>query len=149
MAGGSQKYEREIAEILERMERDEPRAERVKRETRQKAERRWQTLQRSTSGLRGVGQGFGQASGWTWIGLTLAAGVAGLVLRGISPYLGLICAVVMVLLFFSPLIGAFTGPPAPAPSNMWRGNVVDFPTRGGFLANLRYRWRRFIGNRFR
>ena len=149
MADGSQKYEREIAEILERMERDEPRTERVKRETRQKAERRWQDVRRGTSNLRGVGQGFGQAAGWTWIALTVAAGVLGLILKSISPFLGLLAAIVMVILFFSPLLGAFSGPPSPAPSNMWRGKVVDFPARGNFFANLRYRWRRFRGGRYR
>lgn len=147
MADGTQKYEREIAEILERMDRDEPRAERVKREVRISARQRWQGWRRWTSGLRSVGQGVGATAGWTWIGLTIAAGIAGLFLRGIHPLLGVVCAVAMVLLFFSPLLGRFGRSPEPAPSNLWRGKVVEMRPRGGLLATLRYRWWRFRAGR--
>lgn len=142
MADGSQKYEREIAEILERMDRDEPKGERVRRQARQAATKRRAAVQDRFSGLRGVTGQFGAAAGWTWIGLTIGIGIIGLLVRGIHPFLGFICAILMVLSFFSPLIGRFSGPPAPAPSNMWRGKVVDMRPRG-FMANLRYQWRRF------
>jgi hypothetical protein len=141
MAGG-QKYEREIAEILERLERDEPKGERVRRQARQAAVQRRQSLQDRFSGLRGLNRQFGAAAGWAWIGVTLGIGILGLILRGIHPLLGVICAVLMVLSFFSPLLGRFGSAPSPAPSNMWRGQVVELRPRG-FLANLRFRWRRF------
>jgi hypothetical protein len=141
MAGG-QKYEREIAEILERLERDEPKGERVRRQARQAAAQRRQSLQGRFAGLRGLNRQFGAAAGWTWIGVTLGLGILGLILRGIHPLLGVICAVLMVLSFFSPLLGRFGGAPSPAASNMWRGQVVELRPRG-FLANLRYQWRRF------
>jgi len=152
MAGGSQKYEREIAEILERMERDEPPVERTKRQARQVAAQRKETVQRGLNDLRGLGRQAGQLGGWVWIGATIGVGILGLVLRGISPFLGVICAVAMVLLFLSPLLGRFSGSDESLSKN-WRGrNVVDFPQRGGFMDSLRQRWWRFRqgrGDRFR
>lgn len=139
---GGQKYEREIAEILERLERDEPKGERVKRQARQAATRRKESWQGRFSGLRGINRQFGASAGWTWIGMTIGIGILGLLLRGIHPLLGVICAVLMVLSFFSPVLGRLGGAPTPAPSNMWRGNVVELRPRG-FLANLRFQWRRF------
>jgi len=143
MAGGSQKYEREIAEILERLERDEPRTERVKRQARASLWQRRQSVRERLSAWRGIGRQYGRAAGWTWIGVTIAVGIVGLLLRGLVPVLAIICAIVMVLLFFSPLLGRFGHSPEPAPSNMWRGKVVDLQPRGGLLASLRYRWWRF------
>ena len=147
---GGQKYEREIAEILERMDRDEPRTERVKRQARQTVQRRRASIGDRVSGWRGVGSGFGASAGWTWIGVTIGLGVLGLLLRGIAPLLAIVCAVLMFIAFFSPLLRQVSGPPAPSPSTMWRGNIVEMRPRG-FMANLRYRWRRFMGggDRFR
>ncbi|HEY8599998.1 MAG TPA: hypothetical protein VIL85_16295 [Thermomicrobiales bacterium] len=147
---GEKKYEREIAEILERMDREEPKTERVKRQARQTVQRRRESFGDTLTGLRGVGGGFGATAGWTWIGVTVGIGLLGLLLRGISPLLAGVCAVLMFVAFFSPLVRQVSGPPAPAPSTMWRGNVVDLRPRG-FMANVRYRWRRFLGggNRFR
>ena len=147
---GDKKYEREIAEILERMDREEPKTDRVVRQARETVQRRRETVGDRLSNLRGVGGGFGTTAGWTWIGVTIGLGVLGLLLRGISPYLGVICAVLMFLAFFSPLLRQLSGAPQPAPSTMWRGKVVDLRPRG-FMANLRYRWRRFLsgGDRFR
>ena len=142
MADGSKKYEREIAEILERMERDEPKGERVRRQARQAATRRRESWQGRLAGLRGVNRQFGATAGWTWIAMTIGIGFVGLLLRGIHPLLGVICAVLMVLSFFSPLLGRFGGAPTSAPSNMWRGQIVELRPRG-FFANLRYQWRRF------
>jgi hypothetical protein len=142
MSGGSQKYEREIAEILERLERDEPKGERVKRQTRQTVERRRQDWGNRLSGVRGMGRQFGTAAGWTWIGLTIGLGILGLLLKLVLPILGTLCAILMVLCFFSPLFSSF-GRNEPSPSNMWRGKVVDLRPRG-FFANLRYQWRRFL-----
>lgn len=151
MAGGSQKYEREIAEILERMEREEPPAERTKREARQAVEQRKQTVQRGLNDLRGLGRQAGQAGGWVWIGLTIGVGLLGLLLKGVAPILGVACAVAMFLLFLSPLIGRYSRPDDLLSKN-WRGrnvadNVVRFPSRGGFLASLRQRWWRFRSGR--
>lgn len=153
MPGGTQKYEREIAEILERMERDEPRGERVKRQARYTLWQRWQTWQRSTSRVRGIGRRGGGTAAWGWIGLTLAAGIAGLVLSVVvpvaGPALGLLGAIVMVGLFFSPLLRQVGAPPDASSSTMWRGKVVDLPPRGGLFATLGYYWRRFRrGRRF-
>ena len=146
-----QKYEREIAEILERMERDEPRGERVKRQARANAWQRWQTWRGRASRARGLGpqSRYGPAAAWTWIGLTLGIGIAGLVLGAISPYLGVLCGIAMVAMFFSPLLRRLGGPPDPSPSNMWRGNVIEMRPRGGLLATLRYHWRRFRHGRGR
>jgi hypothetical protein len=147
MADGSQKYEREIAEILERMEREEPRAERTKRQAKQAVEQRKQTVQRGFNDLRGLGRYTGQYGGWVWIGLTIGMGVFGLVLKSILPILGVICAVLMVLLFLSPLIIRFSGPDT-TQSQYWRGrNVVDFQPRGGLSATLRQWWWRFRSGR--
>lgn len=152
MADGSQKYEREIAEILDRMDREEPRAERTKRQAKQAAEQRKQTVNRGLNDLRGLGRRASQAGGWMWIGLTIGVGILGLVLKGVAPIFGIICAVLMVLLFFSPLISRFSGPDD-TPSKYWRGrNVVDFPSRGGPGAALRHWWWRIRSgrdNRFR
>jgi hypothetical protein len=147
---GDKRYEREIAEILERMDRDEPKTDRVKRQARETVQRRRETVGSRLSNLRGVGGGFGTMAGWTWIGVTIGLGILGLLLRGISPYLGVICAVLMFLAFFSPLLRQVSGAPEAAPSTMWRGKVVDIRPRG-FMANLRFRWRRFLsgGDRFR
>lgn len=147
---GGQKYEREIAEILERMDRDEPKTERAKRQARETVQRRRESFGDRMSDWRGVGGGFGPSAGWTWIGVTIGIGVLGLLLRGISPILALICAVLMFIAFFSPLLRQVSGPPQAVPSTMWRGKVVDIRPRG-FLANVRFRWRRFLsgGNRFR
>lgn len=142
MAGESKKYEREIAEILERMERDEPKGARVKRQTRETVQRRQESLSTRLTGLRGINRQFGAAAGWTWIGTTIGIGILGILLRGLHPALGVICAVLMVLSFFSPFLGRFSRAPEPAPSNMWRGKVVEMRPRG-LLANLRYQWRRF------
>lgn len=160
MPGGGtqkQKYEREIAEILERMDREEPRAERVKRQARMGLWQRWQAWQRRMARARrfGVGRQGGYAAGWTWIGLTLAVGIVGLLLKALVPgglgaVLGVVCAVAMVVLFFSPLLRRLGGPPDFSPSNSWRGRqVVDYRPRGGFLALLRYYWRRFRNGRDR
>ena len=146
MADGSQKYEREIAEILERMEREEPRAERTKRQAKQAAEQRKQTVQRGLNDLRGLSRQAGQASGWMWIGLTIGMGILGLVLKNVLPILGIICAVLMVLLFLSPLIVRFSAPDTSGPK-YWRGNVVEFRPRGGLGATLRSWWWRFRSGR--
>lgn len=143
MAGGASKYEREIAEILERMERDEPRTERVKRQARHNVGQRWQEWRGRASRLRGVGQGGGHAAAWTWIGLTIGVGLLGLVLKAILPVLGLACGIAMVLIFFSPLLRRFGGASEMKPSNTWRGQIVDLPPRGGILDTLGYHWRRF------
>ena len=149
MAGGTQKYEREIAEILERMERDEPRAERVRRQARFTLWQRWQTWQRRTTAWRGIGgRQSRQAAAWTWIGLTVAVGIMGLFLRVIFEPLGVVCGVAMVVVFFSPLLQRLSGPADPSPSNMWRGKVIDLRPRGGFLALLRYYWKRFRSGRW-
>jgi Flp pilus assembly protein TadB len=146
MADGSQKYEREIAEILERMEREEPRAERTKRQARQAAEQRKQTVQRGFSDLRNLSRQAGQYGGWMWIGLTIGMGVLGLVLRSVLPILGVVCAVLMVLLFLSPLIMRFSGPEG-SQQKYWRGNVIDYRPRGGLGATIRHWWWRFRSRR--
>lgn len=147
---GEKKYEREIVEILERMDREEPKTDRVKRQARQTVQRRRESFGDKLTGLRGVGSGFGPSAGWTWIGVTIGIGLLGLLLRGLSPILASVCAVLMFVAFFSPLLRQVSGAPARAPSTTWRGNVVDLRPRG-FMANMRYRWRRFLdgGNRFR
>src|SRR5947209_2165486 len=93
---GTQKYEREIEEILERLDKDAPRTERVKRQARLTVWQRWQALQRRAGKLRGVGGQSGHAPAWRWIGLTLAAGIAGWLVHPYSLLLGVICCVVMV-----------------------------------------------------
>ena len=143
MPGGTQKYEREIAEILERMDREEPRAERAKRQARLTLWQRWQAWQRRTDRLRGLSQQGGHSAAWTWIGLTLAAGIAGLILHAIVPLLGVLCGVIMVLIFFSPLFSQFGGLSQESSAPRWRGKVVDLPPRSGILATLGYHWRRF------
>lgn len=144
---GNQKYEREIAEILERMEREEPRAERTKRQAKQAAEQRKQTVQRGFSDLRGLGRQAGQASGWMWIGLTIGVGVLGLILKSVLPILGVICGVLMVLIFLSPLISGLSGPDN-TQAKYWRGrNVVDFQPRGGIGATIRHWWWRLRSGR--
>lgn len=147
---GDKKYEREIVEILERMDREEPKTARVKRQARQTVQRRRESFGDKLTGLRGVGSGFGATAGWTWIGVTIGIGLLGLLLRGISPLLAGVCAVLMFVAFFSPLLRQVSGAPAAAPSTMWRGKVVDIRP-SGFMANMRYRWRRFLGggDRFR
>ena len=143
MANGTQKYEREIAEILERMDRDEPRVDRAKRQARLTLWQRWQAWQRRADRVRGL-TGRGQhAAAWTWIGLTLAAGIVGILLHGISPLLGVLCGVAMVAIFFSPLFGQAGGLSSDSSAPRWRGKVVDLPPRGGILATLGYHWRRF------
>lgn len=159
MPGGTQKhkYEREITEILERMEREEPRGERVRRQARGGFWQRWQRwrLQATRARRASVGRQSGYPPGWTWIGATLAAGVVGLLLRALAPgalgaILGVVCAVLMVALFFSPLLRRLTGPPDIDTSATWRGRpVVDFKPRGGLLAQARYYWRRFRSGRGR
>lgn len=143
MPGGTSKYEREIAEILERMERAEPRPERLKRQARNRFGQRWRDWRGRASRFRGVGEGSGHAAAWTWIGLTIGVGLLGLLLKAILPVLGLICALAMVALFFSPLLRRLGGPTPMKPSNTWRGQIVDLPPRGGILATLGYHWRRF------
>lgn len=139
MPGGTQKYEREIAEILERLERDEPRAERVKRQARQSLGQRWQIWRRGGRGWPRLGM---HAAAWRWIGLTLAAGIAGILLYPLSPLLGVACGVIMVILFFSPLLGALGNGPRQPSATMWRGKVIDLPPRGNLFARLGYHWRR-------
>jgi hypothetical protein len=143
MPDKSPKYEREIAEILDRLDREEPRAQRVKRQARQMTSRRRVATNRF-SRARGVFNQFGATAGWVWIGVTFGLGLLGLILGALSPILATICAVLMFLSFFSPLIRQVSGAPSPAPSTMWRGQVVDIRPRG-FRALLRYRWRRFLG----
>lgn len=143
-SNNSPKYEREISEILDRMDRDEPRAQRVKRQARQATTRRRAATSGRFMSVRSLFNHFGAAAGWTWIGVTFGLGLLGLVLSAISPILATICAVLMFLSFFSPLLRQVSGAPAPAPSTMWRGQVIDIRPRG-FRAMLRYRWRRFMG----
>lgn len=140
----TQKYEREIAEILDRMERDEPRTERVKRQARRSAGQRWQGMLRGADRLRRLDVGGRHAGAWTWIGLTLGVGIAGLFLRPLSPPLGAVCAVVMVLLFFSPLLRRVSSGPDPFSAPTWRGRAtVDYyRPRAGLGATLSYYWRR-------
>ncbi len=142
MAGG-EKYEREIAEILERMDREEPAAAKVKRQTHQKVSQGRQSLGDQWNTVRGVGSGFGATAGWTWIAVTIGLGVLGIILRSLFYPLGIICAVLMFLAFFSPLIRRGFGPPPVESSTMWRGKVVDMRPKG-FRANLRYQWRRWL-----
>ena len=145
MSDKSPKYEREIAEILDRLDRDEPRAQRVKRQARQATTRRRAAATDRLAGARGIFNQFGATAGWVWIGVTFGLGLLGLILSAISPLLATICAVLMFLSFFSPLIRQMTGMPVPSPSTTWRGQqMVDIRPRG-FLAMLRYRWRRFMG----
>ena len=143
MANGTQKYEREIAEILERMDRDVPRVERAKRQARLTLWQRWQAWQRRADRVNGLTRRGEHGAAWTWIGLTLAAGIAGLVLHGISPLLGVLCGVAMVAIFFSPLFGQRGGLSSASSEPRWRGKVVYLPPRGGILATLGYHWRRF------
>lgn len=140
----SPKYEREIAEILDRLDRDEPRVQRVRRRARWATTRRRSATAGRFASVRGLFKQFGAAVGWTWIGITFGLGLLGLLLSAISPILATICAVLMFLSFFSPLLRQVSGAPAPAPSTMWRGQVYDIRPRG-FRAMLRYRWRRFMG----
>lgn len=140
---GTQKYEREIEEILERLDKDAPRTERVKRQARLTVWQRWQALQRRAGKLRGVGGQSGHAPAWRWIGLTLAAGIVGWLVHPYWPLLGVVCGVVMVVSFFSPLLRELFDPRPDPTSSMWRGKVVDLPPRSGILATLGYRWRRF------
>ncbi len=140
--GESKKYEREIAEILERLERDEPKGERVKRQTKQTVQHQQESLMKRFADLRGINRQFGAAAGWTWIGMTLGIGILGLLLRGLHPIFGIIFGILMFLSFFSPFLGRFSRAPEAAPSNMWRGNIVEMRPRG-LIANLQYQWRRF------
>lgn len=140
--GGTQKYEREIAEILERMERAEPKAERVKRKASSTLGQRWQAWRRAAR-IGPLNRYGGHTAGWTWMGLTVAAGVAGLALYALSPLLGALCGIVMVGLFFSPFFRQVSAPPPRSASNVWRGQIVDLPPRSGLLATLGYYWRRF------
>ena len=142
MPGETQKYEREIEEILERMERSEPRVERARRQARFTLWQRWQAWQGRADRLRGLTRRGEHAAAWTWIGLTLAAGIAGIVLHAVLPLLGVLCGIAMVVIFFSPLLGQF-GASAASSETRWRGKVVDLPPRGGILATLGYHWRRF------
>ena len=143
MPGETQKYEREIEEILERMERSEPRVERARRQARFSLWQRWQAWQGRADRLRGLTRRGEHGAAWTWIGLTLAAGIAGVVLHAIAWPLGVLCGILMVVLFFSPLFGQFGGLASDADQPRWRGKVVDLPPRGGILATLGYHWRRF------
>jgi hypothetical protein len=142
MPGGTQKYEREIAEILERLEREEPRGERVRRRARFTLWQRWHDWRQRVRRLRGLDRQRAHGGAWAWIGLTLAAGIAGILLHGVSPYLGIACGVLMVVIFFGPLLRELISPSADPASSMWRGKVVDLPPRSGILATLRYHWRR-------
>lgn len=145
-----QKYEREIAEILERMDRDEPRGAKLKRETRQTLRESQSSLSDRWANVRGVGGGVGTAAGWTWIAVTVGLGLLGLFLRGLYPPLGWICALLMFLAFFSPLLRQLGGPSADESAQTWRGRDMRGAPGGnvrslGWGANLRYRWRRFFG----
>ncbi|HEX5503192.1 MAG TPA: hypothetical protein VFW96_11255 [Thermomicrobiales bacterium] len=142
MPGGTQKYEREIAEILERLEKEEPRGERVRRHARFTLRQRWHDWRQRLRRLRGFDRQRAHGGAWAWIGLTLAAGIAGILLHAVLPILGIVCGILMVVIFFSPLLREFISPTADSASSMWRGKVVDLPPRGGILATLRYRWRR-------
>ena len=100
MSDKSPKYEREIAEILDRMDRQEPRTQKVKRQARQATTRRRAATTDRLMGARGIFNQFGATAGWVWVGVTFGLGLLGLILSAISPIPGddLRCADVPLIL---------------------------------------------------
>ena len=129
---GEKKYEREIAEILERMDREEPKTDRVKRQARQTVQRRresfGETADRICAGSAAVS---GASAGWTWIGVTIGSGVLGLLLRGISPILAGALRRADVRGILQPA----------APAGEWRtrrGTLDDVARQGGRYSPARF-----------
>lgn len=146
MPGGTQKYEREIAEILERLDNPEPRAplSHVAPSTTGGTDDTPRRRARPDLGFARFGR---YAATWRWISLTLAAGILGAALRQYSPVFGVIFGLLMVLMFFSPLLGLMRHAPQRTTARVWRGQVIDLPPRGGIVSQLDYRWRRFRRSR--
>lgn len=144
MPGGTPKYEREIAEILDRLDRNQGQAPATPgpRSPRQAPPRR--TRRRWDLGLSRFGQ---FSATWRWLGLTVALGIGGAVVRPFAPLLGVLLGLLMVLVFLSPMLSALPGGTGHGANKVWRGQVIELPPRGGFLARAGYRWRRFVRGR--
>lgn len=146
MPSGTPKYEREIAEILERLDRDEAHPPSSRVPSSRPASRPPRQI---PSARRDVSFGrFGDfASTWRWLGMTIALGVAGAIVQRFVPLLGALFGLLMVLVFLSPILGAAPRGPRSRSSQVWRGQVIDLPPRGGLASRISYHWRRFLRGR--
>lgn len=143
MPSGTPKYEREIAEILERLDRDEARVPPSRVPPRRPAARPPSQVPRPQREFS-FGRFGDFAPTWRWIGLTIALGVAGAIVQRYVPLLGALFGLLMVLVFLSPIAGAVSTAPRAKSSHVWRGQVIDLPPRGGLASRISYHWRRFL-----
>ena len=138
------KYEREIAEILERLERQgQGPIQQAPRRRRESAPRPRPELPTASPERRG---------GIVWVSLVIGLPLLGFILSRLIPPASLVLVVAGILIFLSPLVTSLLGWRREAPT-LWRGRVIEMPYRGsGYLAQLRYyvwrltltwdRWRR-------
>jgi hypothetical protein len=141
-----QKYEREIAEILERLDRQgrgtvQPRDEPAEPPR----------LARFASSL-------GAPATWTnraWLGLSVGLPLLGVLVYRMEPLLGSVLVLAGIFLFLSPLALALVGLARAEKRPKWRGRVVEMPDRSGSLAASwrlrvwawRQRWERWRNRR--
>jgi hypothetical protein len=141
----TKKYEREIAEILERMERQghEPAPRRPKR-----AWRLPPSLQTALSTPT-------QRAAVIWLGICLGLPLVGALISGMAPGLASLLVVVGISLFVTPLLLRLVGYLRKDRPRLWRGRVVDMPYRGTSAGmrwryqiwQLRQKWERWLGRR--
>lgn len=118
----TQKYEREIAEILERMERQgEPvPAARPRRERGQPRWARPMTMPGSSP----------RAGNLLWLGLVIGLPLAAALLNDILPWLAPWLMLAGLAVFLGPLAARLLGWARPAERRLWRGRVIDMPYHG-------------------
>lgn len=130
-----QKYEREITEILERMDR-QGRGPMPPRPV--SPARSWRRVRSLLS----------TPAGWssrTWLALSIGLPLLAVLIHRLAPGIGSLLVLAGIVLFLSPLVLALAGAVRREERPLWRGRVIEMPSRGGSLAaSWRYRvwvWR--------
>jgi hypothetical protein len=141
-----QKYEREIAEILERLDR-QGRGTTQPREEPAEPPR----LTRFASSL-------GAPASWAnrvWLALSVGLPLLAVLLVNVAPAVAPLLVLAGIFIFLSPLALALVGLARAEKRPLWRGRVVEFPDRSGSLAASwrlrlwawRQRWERWRNRR--
>jgi peptidoglycan/LPS O-acetylase OafA/YrhL len=130
-----QKYEREIAEILERLDRQGRGPMLPRRVNPSRRLRHFRSL-------------LSTPAGWTsrtWLALSIGLPLLAVLVHRLAPAVGTLLVLAGILLFLSPLVLALAGMVRRDQRPLWRGRVIEMPSRGGSLAaGWRYRvwvWR--------
>ena len=144
-----QKYEREIAEILERLDRQGRGTVQPRDEPAEPPEP--PRLARFASSL-------GAPASWTnraWLALSVGLPLLAVLVYRAEPLLGSLLVLAGIFLFLSPLALALVGLARAEKRPLWRGRIVEIPDRSGSMAASwrlrlwawRQRWERWRSGR--